>query len=115
MINKLIVIEARCKGYCAFFKRALLAQNNEDKPDVNSETFKVKFEKGWWGGDHTEFQEVLNSTPNTCPKHNGEPVYWFRQNTAYVNEEDNWVIGCKLCEEESNEYWKERWEEIRGM
>lgn len=34
-----------------------------------------------------------------------------RQNTAYVNPENNWLLVCESCLEEANEYWKERWED----
>lgn len=39
----------------------------------------------------------------------GHKVERFHQNTAYVNPEANYVYGCDLCKEESDEYWAERW------
>lgn len=34
-----------------------------------------------------------------------------RQNTAYVEDEKNWVVMCDSCFEENEAYWQERWEE----
>lgn len=31
-------------------------------------------------------------------------------NTAYVNEEDNWMCSCKGCYDEAVDYYKELWE-----
>lgn len=31
-------------------------------------------------------------------------------NTAYVNEEDNWMCSCKGCYDEVVDYYKELWE-----
>lgn len=43
---------------------------------------------------------------------------WFRhgvkrrrQNTAYVEEEWNFVTACEECFEEIESYWEERWAE----
>ena len=35
----------------------------------------------------------------------------YRQRTAYVNEELNWVTLCPSCREVNNAYWNERWSE----
>jgi len=35
----------------------------------------------------------------------------YRQNTFYPNENDNWVVLCKLCRKENDEYWAEMWRE----
>jgi hypothetical protein len=32
-----------------------------------------------------------------------------RQNTAYVDDEYNWVTLCPECMKENREYWDERW------
>lgn len=37
-----------------------------------------------------------------------------RQNTAYVNDESNFVTSCGECYEEIQEYWAERWQEYYG-
>ena len=37
-----------------------------------------------------------------------------RQNTAYVNDLDNWACLCTECQEEANEYWAERWADYYG-
>jgi hypothetical protein len=50
-----------------------------------------------------------------CPMHG-----WFlypkryRMNTAYVNEESNYAIGCKYCQQESYEYYQELWDDYWG-
>jgi hypothetical protein len=41
----------------------------------------------------------------------GQPGKLYRQNTQYVNEEQNWVCLCSEHEEENDEYWAERWAE----
>ena len=38
-----------------------------------------------------------------------------RQNTAYVDDELNYVFACDKCFEEIQEYWKERWSEYWSM
>jgi hypothetical protein len=37
--------------------------------------------------------------------------YWKRQNTSYVNEEDNWAFFCDLHHEENDLYWEDMWKE----
>lgn len=32
-----------------------------------------------------------------------------RTNTAYADDEENWLTSCLECFEEREEYWKERW------
>ena len=34
-----------------------------------------------------------------------------RQNTAYVDDAQNFFTGCKKCEKENAEYWAELWSE----
>lgn len=34
-----------------------------------------------------------------------------RQSTAYVDEESNYITCCKMCFDDIELYWKERWEE----
>lgn len=34
-----------------------------------------------------------------------------RQLTAYADDERNWATLCPECQEEANEYWKERWDD----
>lgn len=36
----------------------------------------------------------------------------YRQNTAYVNEDDNYFCGCKVCQKENERYWDEMWKQI---
>lgn len=35
-----------------------------------------------------------------------------RQSTAYIHEEDNYIVCCDDCFEEVEAYWKERWDEL---
>ena len=48
-----------------------------------------------------------------CPmcKDESDTVERRRQNTAYVNEESNWVTTCAECFEEIEEHWAEQWRE----
>lgn len=36
---------------------------------------------------------------------------YHRQNTNYIEEERNWVVLCKDCEEENDSYWEGMWED----
>ena len=39
-----------------------------------------------------------------------------RQSTQYVdNEERNWATYCPACQKGADEYWQERWDEIREL
>lgn len=38
-------------------------------------------------------------------------AYKRRQNTAYVNDESNWVVMYDDCFEENCKYWDEMWKE----
>lgn len=38
-----------------------------------------------------------------------------RQFTAYAYDELNFAILCDECQEEVNEYWKDRWDEYYSM
>jgi hypothetical protein len=38
-----------------------------------------------------------------------------RQNTAYVEDERNWVVACDDCFEEIEEYWNKMWREYYGV
>jgi len=40
-----------------------------------------------------------------------ESVWIRRTNTAYVEEELNWVLECDECTEETEGFWKMMWEE----
>ncbi len=45
-------------------------------------------------------------------------VHKRRQGSAYPNDESNFAIICDDCQKESDEYWKEMWNEyysaVRG-
>lgn len=51
-----------------------------------------------------------------CPICDGDDgtVERRHQNTAYVDEESNWLTSCKECFDEAEEYWAERWAEYYG-
>lgn len=38
-----------------------------------------------------------------------------RQNTAYCDDELNWVFFCDKCQEMNEEYWAERWSDYYSM
>ncbi len=42
-------------------------------------------------------------------------VQIYRQNTAYVDEELNWVECCVTCYAMIEEYWRDMWEMYRSM
>lgn len=35
-----------------------------------------------------------------------------RQHTAYENDESNFAVLCKSCQELQDEYWEERWSDL---
>lgn len=35
-----------------------------------------------------------------------------KQNTAYVEDEKNYIVCCKSCFEDVEAYWDERWKEL---
>ena len=37
----------------------------------------------------------------------------YRQNTSYVDDEQNFITLCPFCKEENDEYWNDMWEEYR--
>jgi len=37
----------------------------------------------------------------------------YRQNTHYVEDHLNIVTLCPCCKQENDEYWEERWSELR--
>lgn len=34
-----------------------------------------------------------------------------RQLSQYHNDESNWLTACQDCNDEADEYWRERWQE----
>ena len=45
-----------------------------------------------------------------CDK-TSDDVQRRRQNTMYVNEENNYATLCADCQKDADEYWTERWAE----
>ena len=39
---------------------------------------------------------------------------YYRQNTNYVEESDNWTWLCSDCQSAYNEYWNEVWDDFYG-
>ena len=46
-----------------------------------------------------------------CEKPNDGTVALRRENTAYCEDINNWLISCRDCFDERDEYWNERWED----
>ncbi len=44
-----------------------------------------------------------------------DDVLWRHQNTAYVNDRENYIFACSECFAEIEEYWRERWDEYYSM
>lgn len=55
--------------------------------------------------------KFLSKILGLCPRH-GLFLYpkRFRMNSAYVDEEANYMVGCKYCKEEAYEYYQELWD-----
>jgi len=45
----------------------------------------------------------------------GAPGVRRRQNTAYVNDDDNYRCLCEQCQADADEYWEDAWAEYRSM
>ena len=57
-------------------------------------------------------KKILAKIFGYCPNHGWfNRVEKYRMNTAYIKDEANYSYGCKYCQEECYEYYKERWEE----
>ena len=59
-------------------------------------------------------RNIIHELFSWCP----HCMMWFqdgvkrrRQNTAYEDEESNFVVACKNCFDEIQEQWAERWDE----
>lgn len=50
-----------------------------------------------------------------CEQANDGTVALRRENTAYCNDVDNWLISCRACFDERDEQWAEQWEEYYWM
>ena len=56
-------------------------------------------------------------TPDCCQGVDGpceNTAIWRRQNTAYVNEIENWVNMCAVCFEYTEEEWAAMWSDLHG-
>lgn len=49
--------------------------------------------------------------PSHCPqcKQPARNIGRRRMNTAYQNDNSNFIICCRQCFDEAEEYWAERW------
>jgi len=50
-----------------------------------------------------------------CERPNDGTVAIRRENTAYCNDVDNWLISCRDCFDYRDEQWKEQWEDYYSM
>ena len=48
-----------------------------------------------------------------CP--NDGTVAIRRENTAYCDDVNNWLISCRNCFDERDEYWAEQWADYYSM
>ena len=53
-------------------------------------------------------------SPCPCPACGRPGAERRRQNTAYADDERNFVTLCPSCHEENNEHWREQWQEYWG-
>lgn len=59
-------------------------------------------------------KKAEDKEPGTCEGFYGpcgKPGIWRKQMTSYPNDDLNYRCLCDNCQEESNEYWFEQWEE----
>jgi len=50
-----------------------------------------------------------------CERPNDGTVAVRRENTAYRDDVNNWLISCRGCFDERDEYWEEAWEDYHSM
>jgi len=55
--------------------------------------------------------DVLSMSEKCIHPHCDKDGERYRQNTAYVNEESNWVVLCPEHIEENEAYWADMWAE----
>ena len=48
------------------------------------------------------------------PCESGKQAIWRRQNTAYYDDEMNWICACDDCMDIINELWQEQWNEYHS-
>lgn len=55
----------------------------------------------------------MDNNPNICPRCERwrRDIECRRQNTAYLDDEANYITVCMDCYEEIQDYWEERWRE----
>ena len=61
-----------------------------------------------------QYRDPPGPIPSFCPqcrKPNDGSVEIRIQNTAYVEEIDNWATCCEDCQEENDDHWDEMWQE----
>ena len=46
-----------------------------------------------------------------CCEKEADEIERRRMNTAYVDDDSNWMISCLPCFDEMEEYWQERWDD----
>ena len=50
-----------------------------------------------------------------CERPNDGTVAIRRENTAYNNNVNNWLISCRDCFDERDKYWAEAWDDYYSM
>jgi hypothetical protein len=50
-----------------------------------------------------------------CGRPNDGTVAIRRENTAYCDDVNNWLISCRTCFDERAEHWAEQWEDYYSM
>lgn len=63
-------------------------------------------------GNRNFIQKILGFCPQ-CGKY-FRRVRTTRQNTAYVDDTQNFFTGCRKCEDANAEYWADMWEQYYG-
>ena len=54
---------------------------------------------------------VGSSMKCPCCEKEADEIERRRMNTAYVDDDSNWMISCLPCFDEMEEYWQERWDD----
>ena len=86
-----------------------------DKPPKSGKAKKLW---DWWIKHRGEPpKELWVNRPGRHQRSAGTCHYGFQLvgNTAYRDDVNNWLISCRGCFDERDEYWEEAWEDYHSM
>ena len=69
------------------------------------------------GMEHSDLVMTEAEAPRCpcCEEPNDGTIAIRRENTAYCDDVNNWLISCRVCFDERDEHWTDAWEDYYGM